>query len=120
MKNSKWMKGFGIGIIILFIGMSVLPSTIAKVANIDAPVDRPINISTTTATLIFIGSIKNSNDSGNHVSFECIRVLGISFVDGKLQEISVIEGGYPFWCYYDSKIGFIGKHFICAIFKLTG
>jgi hypothetical protein len=118
--NNKWMKEFGIGLILLFLGTSVLPSTIAGIVPATDSIDRPINNSSITATLIFIGSIKNSNITEDYVFFESIRVIGISFVDGKFQEAIVFEGGYPFWCYFDSKIGFVGKHFICAIFKLSG
>lgn len=120
MKNERRMKGFGLGIIFLFLGTCVLPSISANAVNVDSTADITKNNSMMKIALIFIGSIKNSQDSGNHVYFECVRVFAMCFTDGTLTETTVFEGSYPFWCDYDTKIGFVGQHFICAIFRFTG
>jgi hypothetical protein len=121
MRNGLWTKGFGIGIIILFLGASVLPGINATVVNVKTADD---NINNPTMankeTYIFIGLIKDVvkiNDNG--YQFRCILVFWWAFSSGAPQGHGVLKNDYDLYnLYFDSKVGFIGKHIIFGTFTI--
>ena len=121
MRNCLWTKGFGIGIIILFLGASVLPSITANIVNVDTPDDN-INNSTVQYPMKYsiIGLIKwLEYPSNNSISFRCIIVYYWSYVDGQLDKHGFLSGSYPAYIFYDTKTGIIIQPIIFATFTLN-
>jgi hypothetical protein len=114
MRNCMWTKGFGVGIIILFLGASVLPGINATVVNVNTADDNINNpIMENKYTTIYIGLIKDMvkiNDS--HYQFNCILVFLWDFYNGERHGHDVIKNNYLYELEFDSKVGFIGKHII--------
>lgn len=125
MQISIWKKGFGIGIIILFLGISVLPSINANVVNAKTD-DTDIKNSTTQTTVIakFIGLIYDlRHPSSDVISFRCILVYHWYFMNGKLFNKGFIKfnnddptSDFEYF-HYSSKIGIVTFHLIFASFK---
>lgn len=114
MRNGKWMKGFGIGIIILFLGASVLPSINAKVVNVTTT-DNNINNPASESKALFIGLLKSLNDdvAGLYL-FDCIIIYFAEYLDGQLinrqlQINTQVVGSY------DTKTGIVSEHFVCCV-----
>ena len=118
MQNTIWKKGLGIGIILLFLGASVLPSITGYVVNFDTDNNNRNNSANPeTVTHIIIGTINliTKNPPHDYV-FEGRRGFGIVYTSWS--GLSVVSIGGTFFTYYDIefKIGIVTKHFVCAMF----
>lgn len=122
MRTDKWMKGFGIGIILLFLGASVLPNVTAHMTK-GYISDENINNQITQNTFVtykksFIGLILMREAWSNYCFFNCIFVYYRFFQDGELIEEKVLGGKAPIELDFNSKNGYAGRFIICATFTL--
>lgn len=117
MKHSILKKGLILGLILLFLGISVVPSGTVNGKNTGSFIDSNKDNSFENVTFVFIGQIKEPDQSENQILFYCVRTLFLFFVDNNLLQSAFITGGYPIRFFYDTKSGFVGTHFIVASFK---
>ena len=104
------------GIIILFIEASVLPSINANVVNVNTD-DNKKNYSTWNETLTLIGLFKNKVKlSDNYYSFDCILIIYSINRDGKQILHGVLKGGYPVEVSFEKKTGIFTNHIVFAKF----
>ena len=115
MRNGLWTKGFGIGMIILFLGASVLPNITARMEKDNTVADYNLNISAINYTFKFIGLIKDMMKNETIVAITCIMAFYWFYDDeGILYEHGITHRATCFP--YIKQIGFIGKHIIFASF----
>jgi hypothetical protein len=111
-----WTKGIVVGIIILFLEVSVLPSKTASVEEVSTVVDSKINNSAMNIynfTYKFIGLIQAMQMNETIVAFDS-RIVFYWFYDNEGQLYDHGITGRAVDIHYDKKIGFIGKHVIFA------
>jgi hypothetical protein len=116
MGNGLLRRGFGIGIILLFLGGCVFLSITGNGMNTDSFSDKSRVHLFENVTFVFIGQIKEPYQSDNQILFYCVRTLFLFFVDNHLLQSAFVTGGYPIRFFYDTKTGFVGNHFIVASF----
>jgi hypothetical protein len=119
MRNGLWTKGFGIGMILLFLGMCVVANIRGNVVNANTTADIITNSTMQEKyTAIFIGFIKDMVKlDDNRYEFRFIRALCWGFHDGEYVGFIYIKGcNYLVYFIFETKIGFIGNHVICGVF----
>lgn len=110
MRNGKWMKAFGIGIIILFLETCVLPSITAKVVSDDNINNSKMN-EVRTITCKGLVSWLNHNSVNKSINYKCILVFYRWYdSNGVLIQTGYSKRGYNSVTYI-SYSGYIG-HFI--------
>jgi hypothetical protein len=112
MRNSFWTKGLVVGIILLFIGASVVSgfntnSTVQKTQN-KSTLQNP----TSNYTTFIFGKITSTQIMGNHVSFQSVNTIVIIFFPFSFSHYS--SAGKYFEIFKEHR-GFIGIQFIFAL-----
>ncbi len=117
MQNGKSTKGFVLGIILLSLGASVLPSISGDVVNVHT-LDANINHSTTNYTLIVVGQIKNMSKQPleHNFTFTSVLIYIVVFENGQKIGQGFFPSGYPISFHCDAQIGIVANHIICAKF----
>jgi hypothetical protein len=113
MQKYVWMKGFIIGIIILLIGTSVLPSITAIGSKVDTT-DNTLN--DTIYYNLVIGFISVFQDFGNNVTFLSIFTIWIIHPIGNFTHFETMRMKWVSIQNIISKTGIITDHFIIAEF----
>lgn len=115
MQHNLLIKGFGIVIIILFIGVNVLPSVNANIVNTN-----DYNKNNSKFSGFFLaGIIKNKvKVADNYYTFDCVFVLLLSFEEGKVLHYMIIKDGDSFILPYIHKFAIFTNHIIFGFFRL--
>ena len=113
MQKYVWMKGFIIGIIILLIGPSVIPSITAIRSKVDTT-DNTLN--NTIYYDMVIGFISGFQDSGTNVSFMSIFTIWIIHPVGNFTHFETMAIKWVTIQNIISKTGIITNYFIIAKF----
>jgi hypothetical protein len=124
MQNSVWMKGLVIGIIILFLGASVLPSITATVVNVNTDKN---NINSSIGYVHYVIGLINDgvlvyDNNGVLFGAEFTTIFVISLVffndENNTQDwgINIFPPGQHGIFVFQNYTGIVNNHFICGKF----
>ena len=117
MQNGELIRGFGIGLIILLLGASIIPGMYANVIDVNTA-DNNITNSKIILTYIIIGKIRDKKkliEENNYYSFFAIRLFVVEFIDKKFSMTENIFDSYLEFGFH-SKIGIFRNHCVYAVF----
>lgn len=113
---------FCIGVVILLLGVSVIPSLTATMTTVQGFDTNACDL-TTRRTYKMIGIINDLNNSKNNntdnpltTSFNCKLVFYLVYWNGTIYEKGILRGNAKFTIDYFIRVGWISKHFIRATF----
>jgi hypothetical protein len=117
---------FCIGVVILLLGVSVIPSLTAKMTMVQGFDTKACNLTTRRQCKI-IGIISDLNISKNNNtdnpltdSFICKLVFYLVYGNGTIYDKGILRGNAKFTIDYFIRVGPVTKHFIRATYHFWG
>jgi len=110
----KWL---GVGIVLLFVGVSIIPSIKGNVMDMNR-FDNKINNSTIKYTAIVVGLIQDmyKQPLEHYFKFTALFIFIAIFENRQKIGQGIYPPGYPLSFYCDAQMGIVTKHIICATF----